>query len=163
MTPLKYRLLIIFYWLLIIAVAGLTYFDAWLLPQPLKSYVESQYTSDEALTTSEIIIAFSLVAYLALAFLTSIGLDLFQKWAKQLFFPIVVVGLVITLFVGPHVESGPLRFITSLCSCIDGVILALTYYSPIRERFNPGYQAMDGWSEPPPPPEELIRMGRSRV
>jgi len=64
-----------------------------------------------------------------------IGLAFFQPWGRNLFLVTVVYWLVGGLFLGYRVSSPVDMFLGGVGALIDGVILALIFWSPLRAHF----------------------------
>lgn len=66
---------------------------------------------------------------------STLGLLLFRPWAPHLAVAITVVALCIGPLLGIRVVSGWQEFLSSLSTTLWGVILALSYSSPLKGRF----------------------------
>ncbi len=70
-----------------------------------------------------------------LGILGALGLVLFRTWGRPVFLVYIAVELVLSLLTGPHVSTGWTVFVGYIYSIVEGVILALMYFSPIRKMF----------------------------
>jgi len=117
-----------------IAVAYLTESS---LPPELLGYladydtilIPDRYSVFELLTN----VAFIIETILGL--LAAAGLILFRRWGRPVFLVYVATGLLITLITGPHISTGWSALVGYACSLVEGCVLALAYFSPIREMF----------------------------
>jgi len=67
-----------------------------------------------------------------------IGLWLFWRPARTIYLASWVLGLLLTIFLGPYIETGITHALESLNSGVGGAILALVYFSEIARRFSGG-------------------------
>lgn len=67
--------------------------------------------------------------------LTTIGLVLFLNVARLMFVVLLVLGLVSQTINGLVVETFVESVILSAVNILDGIILALIYFSPLEEEF----------------------------
>jgi hypothetical protein len=133
MTPSLYRTFLIA--ALVLGLLG-SLFDV-LVPSALPpEFVKLQESLEQApsATTVVLMTLFGLVA-LALLIAATIGLYLFRPWAPltALLATVIVIPLAVAL--GPTVVSGWSAAFTELSSTLWGAVLALTYFSPLKERF----------------------------
>lgn len=70
-----------------------------------------------------------------LGILAAVGLFLFRRWGRTVFLICLLTELAVTVLTGPHVNTGWTMLVGYIYSIIEGVILALIYFSPIREMF----------------------------
>ena len=133
MTKRGFKLLIIVKWVLYILIAVVSLLAERFLPPELRSYIEGIRNSP-ATTEGWILFAVN-IAFLLFVIVLSVGLFRFKKWAKNLLLPSYIIGILLTPFYGPNIQtswSGSISYVSSL---VDGMILALVYYSPVREMF----------------------------
>ena len=64
-----------------------------------------------------------------------VGLWMLQRWARTLYLTLIIAGVGIVPFAGPYVEGGWSYALYALANLIGGVIVALSYWSPISARF----------------------------
>ena len=67
--------------------------------------------------------------------LASAGLILFRRWGRTLFVLVSVVSLVLTPFEALYVDVGLTVLVGSLACLIEGMIIALMFFSPLRKMF----------------------------
>lgn len=71
----------------------------------------------------------------SLGILAVVGLIRFKAWGKSVFLIYLGVELILMVLSGPHVSTGWTSFVGYIYSVVEGVILALIYFSPIRKMF----------------------------
>jgi hypothetical protein len=116
---------------------AITYLTESSLPPELLGYladydtilIPDRYSVFELLTD----VAFIIETILGL--LAAVGLILFRPWGRPVFLIYVAAGLLITLITGPHVSTGWTALFGYACGIVEGAIVALAYFSPIREMF----------------------------
>ena len=64
-----------------------------------------------------------------------VGLFFFKSWARALSLAITLLGLVLTVGLGPSLSSGLEASLLEASSILWGAILALAYFSPVSARF----------------------------
>jgi hypothetical protein len=133
MTRKNFRILLVLSWLLLIAGIVASFLTENSLPPELQSYLER--VENAPLANGEIVLAVVDVAFFVLAVVLTVGLFRFRRWAKSLLPMSYVLGLALIPGNGPYVESGWASFLFFLGSSVDGIILALVYFSPLREFF----------------------------
>ena len=133
MTRKNFRILLVLSWLLVIAGVMASFITEKTLPPELQSYLER--VENAPLTNSEIVLAVVDIAFIVFAVVLTVGLFRFRRWAKTLLPISYVLGLALIPGDGPYVESGWASFLFFLGSLVDGIILALVYFSPLREFF----------------------------
>ncbi|MDY0163231.1 hypothetical protein [Desulfobotulus sp.] len=103
------------------------------LPPALQAYLQSQ---EEALTTLQIITK-GMIAFLLLScfILSIVGLWRFRPWAPKLFLAQWIAGCLLTVDFQPLVISGPGVFLASLTSLLDGLLIGILFFTPLRARF----------------------------
>ena len=134
MTKRSFRFFIIAKWLLSIFVVVLSITTESLLPPELRGYIEG--VRNGPTTTQGWILFIIAVTFILFGIALSIGLFQFRKWAKNLLWPSFGVGIILLPFFGPSVQTewtGTLSYISSL---VDGMVLALVYYSPVSKMFD---------------------------
>ena len=82
------------------------------------------------------IILFAAFLYLIAYIVALILLYRFVNFGKKLFLILFILGLVITLFLGPTIITNFGRILEYLLAAIDGAILVLLYFTPIKDKFN---------------------------
>lgn len=104
-----------------------------LLPSELSAYLAAD-TAREA-TTGELILVAVGVAWLALVLGSSIGLLFSWPPARPLYLVATIASFALGLFFGPVVASAWESTAGDLQTLINGMILALIYFSPLKEEF----------------------------
>jgi hypothetical protein len=100
-----------------------------LLPPELAAYAESQL--DSPMRAIEWV-------YLSLAvpfFVSAVGLWLFKPWARWLYTAVTVGAFLLAPFDPPWVGSSVSAMLSDLGTTCDGAVLALIWFSDLRERF----------------------------
>jgi hypothetical protein len=133
MTRQNFRKMLVLDWLLLIAAVIVSFTTESLLPAELRSYLEARRNAP--MTGGDIVFAAVGLGLLIFAVVLSVGLFRFRRWAKQLLPPSYVIGLTLLPALGAHVETGWATLMFYLCSLADGVILAVVYFSPLKEEF----------------------------
>ncbi|HEU5138272.1 MAG TPA: hypothetical protein VFU13_24210 [Steroidobacteraceae bacterium] len=96
---------------------------------PLFSIFESGPLSLQILLGA--LMAGFLIAYLA----SCIGLLMFQRWARATFIGVAVVGIVVLPWEGVTFTTPLTSTIETLFSMIDGALLAMLLFDPIKSKF----------------------------
>jgi hypothetical protein len=96
------------------------------LPPPLREFVA-------AADKTTWMVSWLGVAYLMMASISCVGLFLFKNWARLLFIVATLVGAM--PWDGPTVYPAMEYLFINLEFVLAGVIIALSYFSPVRERF----------------------------
>ena len=104
-----------------------------LLPEPLKTFVDRE--GEGRLTTREIVMLVAAIPLINLLLLSSIGLFFFWRPARILYLIAMGYGLVLTPFFGPYVDAGWGTILEEIAVIISGVILALVYWSPLKQLY----------------------------
>lgn len=68
----------------------------------------------------------------------SVGVVLFRRWGRTLFVLVSVLTLVSTPFGGLYVDVGWTVLVGSAAGIIEGMIIALMFFSPLRRLFRDG-------------------------
>ena len=134
-TPLKYyfRLLVL---LSVALYVGWFFFGSF----------ESKFYSSEIIdlmTWSGYGAAFgwNVLTYIAYASLLAygvvcLGLIYFKSWARECFLLVTVLGLVLTFGFGVNILTEASSFYLQVMNIIDGFIIAMIYFSELKEEFN---------------------------
>ena len=133
MSKQKFRLLIVVNWLLVVAYVVVSITTESLLPSELRSYLDAQLNAP--ITTSDIMLFAVVFIYFISYIAVSIGVFLFKKWAKTLLLPSIAIASILLIIGGPYIETGLASFCSYFLNLIEGIILALVYFSPIRKMF----------------------------
>ena len=81
--------------------------------------------------------ALALVALVA-GVVAAVGLYLFRSWAPRLALATTALAVLLMLSVGAVAQSAAASALAELSSVLWGAVLAVTYYSPLAKRFEPG-------------------------
>ena len=95
--------------------------------------------------------------HIFIGLLAAIGLVLFRAWGRTALVVYLIFGLVITPASGLYMTTGWSTLVGYLCSLIEGGIVALAYFSPIRKMFKIRTEAEPSDAAP------RIRTGSDRV
>ncbi|GMU20107.1 MAG: hypothetical protein AMXMBFR13_02070 [Phycisphaerae bacterium] len=104
-----------------------------MLPEPLRAFLEAE--SEAEITAREMVMIAAAIPLIILLLVSSIGLFFFWRPARILYLLTVVLGLAMTPLLGPYVDSGWATTFEEIAVIISGVILALVYYSPLRDLY----------------------------
>ena len=120
---------------ILLAITGgiVTVFTESLLPAELQAY--EQAVSEADVTTREWVLLGVGIVLLVFLLVSSIGLFVFWRPARLLYFCTVIGGLALTPFYGPYVDAGWGTLFQEMAMIVSGVILALIYYSPLRDLY----------------------------
>ena len=104
-----------------------------LIPPELSSATESVTLS--TVFESPWFIRF-LITFVALLYAANIGLLFFRRWARTLSLWGTVVSFGLLPLLGADISSGLANAIQELSSLLWGAVLAIAFFSPLRERFS---------------------------
>jgi len=133
MTQKNFRILLVLRWLLVIASVVASFATENSLPPELQSYLER--VENAPFANGEIVLAVVDGTFVVFAVVLTVGLFRFRRWAKTLLPMSYILGLVLIPVNGPYVESGWVSMLFYLDSLVDGIILTLVYFSPLKESF----------------------------
>ena len=71
-----------------------------------------------------------------------VGLWRVRRWARRVYVVTTMGGLLFTLFTPPVESTAPEEFFYGLEFLVSGVIIAVTYYSPVAHLFRPAEAAV---------------------
>jgi hypothetical protein len=128
-----YRVALIAEWVLALGAAAIGIATEPLLAPELRAYLDRQASAP--LTAYDLIEMAVGLAFLGLAAATTVGLFRFKRWARRLFLVLTLFGFVPILAMGPTVETGAATALAEAATLLSGIILALIYWSPVRDRF----------------------------
>jgi urea transporter len=104
-----------------------------LIPAPL---YQAQEEVEQSVSSTEFIVLLLISIPLIIVNLISvIGLFCFRPWAPRLAIIATLLSFMIYPLLGYSLSSGWALALTDLSTMLWGVVLTLTYYSPIRKRF----------------------------
>ncbi len=113
---------------------GFGAFFRYSLPPELQDYKHAVVAADRA--TGSLSLLSSVSAILSLAYIVSIiGLYRLRPFARPLFAASVALNFLVLMFFGPRVETRFISTFDDAITLINGVILALLYWSPLRDKF----------------------------
>jgi hypothetical protein len=124
---------IVVQWILIAAAVVFGFYEEGNLPETLRSYISEQ--DNMPITRTEIVVLCLAIPLLIGEIISSVGIYRLKSWART---PYVACSVLITfvfLFLGPVVTppiEGTLQY---LANAIEGFVIALMYFSAVRESF----------------------------
>jgi hypothetical protein len=133
LTKRALRFLIVAELLLAIIGGVLTVFTTSLLPEELQAY--EQAVAEAGYTTREWVLLGVGIVLLILVLISSIGLFVFWRPARLFYLLTLIAGVALAPFYGPYVDAGWGTLFQEAAMIISGVILALIYYSPLRDLY----------------------------
>jgi hypothetical protein len=136
MSKSTFRLLILGGWVLIVAAVASHFIELRGLPAELRGWLEA-YKADPQNRVSTLRLVLD-VLYLISCLVISAGLFRFRWWAKSLLIPSIIVGLLLSGTARINVDVQWVVSLKYLSSMLSGVILALVYWSPLRDTFRKG-------------------------
>ena len=86
--------------------------------------------------TAFYIFLFAIIPFFIAYIVALILLYRFVNFGKKLFLILFILGLVLTLFLGPSIMTNFGMILEYLMAAIDGAILVLLYFTPIKDKFN---------------------------
>jgi len=141
---LFFRRLLLLYILFNVAEVVLTEVSIPWLPEPLRKFEETRYAAAEA--DPELVFLSSLWLLTTIMFTVSlVGLWKFWQPARWIFGTTLLLSVLLAGLAGPFVTSALSFTIIYIESILSGLILALVYFSPLKQFF-----------ERPAPPSEKI-------
>jgi len=108
-----------------------SFFTESMLPEPLRAFLEAE--SEAEITARDLVMIAAAIPLIILLLMSSIGLFFFWRPARVLYLITVVLGLAMTPFFGPYVDAGWGTTFEGVAMIISGAILALIYFSPLRD------------------------------
>lgn len=125
------RTLIVAELLIAIISVVVSLFTEFMLPEPLRAFLEAE--SEAEITMRDVVMIAVGIPLIILLLVSSIGLFFFWRPARILYSLAVILGLAMTPFFGPYVDAGWGTTFEEASIVISGVILALIYFSPLRD------------------------------
>jgi hypothetical protein len=119
------------------------------LPETLRKYHESELTAAEA-DPEIVLLATVYLVTLLLLIISLIGLWNFWPPARWLYGTTILLSVLLTGLSGPFVVSALTNTLGYIENVLSGLILAVVYFSPIKEYFEPRS------AEPVPPPDAPV-------
>jgi putative Mn2+ efflux pump MntP len=130
-TKRAFRFLLVAEVLLAIIGSIVAVFTESQLPEALQAYEQAE--AEAEFTTREWVLLGVGVVFLVPFLVSRIGLFAFWRPARRLYFWTAIGGVTLAPFFGPYVDAGWGQLFNEVAMIISGVILALIYYSPLRE------------------------------
>ena len=137
----NFQTLVVFHQFLIfgsLVVQSLT--DSWMSPE-MRSFlgIDLSVVGD----TAEITAPSQMMAVLwwgmtIISLLASVGVILFRRWGRTLFVVVSVLNLLLTPFGGIYIDVGWTVLVGSAAGIIEGMIISLMFFSPLRRLFRSG-------------------------
>ena len=106
--------------------------EAW-LPEPLRAFEQARAEAD--MTPRDWILLGVAIPLSIAVLVASIGLMCFWRPARPLYFASIVVAAVLMPLGGPYITSGWSEAFESVSLTVSGVVLALIYFSPLRDLY----------------------------
>ena len=103
------------------------------LPEPLRDYLNAQSEAD--LTIRETIVAVVSLLFLVAWVVAIIGLYCFWQFARPLMVIVLIGSIIISVVIGPTIQSGLTTAFYDVGTLLSGMILALIYTTPVRTWF----------------------------
>ena len=103
------------------------------LPESLRDYLNAQSEAD--LTTRDAIVAVVSLLFLVAWVVAIIGLYCFWQFARPLMVIVLIGSIIISVVIGPTVQSGLTTAFAVVDTLLSGMILALIYTTPVRTWF----------------------------
>ena len=133
----NFQIIVVFSQLLAIAIVVVQYVTESSLPPELLGYL-SNYESiliPDKQSILELLTDIPFLIQTLLGIVAAVGLILFRTWGRPVFLIYIAAELVLSLLMGPYVSTGWTVFVGYVYSILEGMILALIYFSPIRKMF----------------------------
>lgn len=150
MTRRRFQILVVVWQLLVLGYLAADYATELTLPVELTgdpSMYGSVLDSDRY-TMMDIALDAAFWTQIFIGLLAAIGLVLFKAWGRTALIVLLLFGLLITPASALYMTSGWATMVGYLCSLLEGGIVALAYFSPIRKMFkiNPSGELADAAS-----------------
>ena len=114
--------------------------DSWMPPE-MRSFlgVESSVMEEAADVLSPSRMMQTLWWGMTLIFvLASVGLILFRQWGRTLFVFLSILNLLLVPFEEIYADTGWTVFVGSAAYIVEGMIISLMFFSPVRRGFKSG-------------------------
>jgi hypothetical protein len=129
-----FRRLLLLYILFNIAEAVFTEMTLSWLPEPLRGFEEARYNASDA-DPEMVFIALLWLVTTLLLIVSLVGLWNFWRPARGLFGTSILLSILLVGLTGPFVASALSFTVIYTESILSGLVLALVYFSPIKELF----------------------------
>ena len=124
-----FRFLIVLEWGLVISGVIIGLISEPYLPIELRQYIE---ISDNVPLS---ILDYGVFLFVIINIIASVGLFIFWHHARIIYLLICILGFFLSGLYGPYVESGWESAFSFASEILTGVIIALIYFSPIKDYF----------------------------
>lgn len=133
----NFQIIVAFSQILALGIVVVQYVTESSLPPELLGYLSSYETIliPDRYSILELLTNIPFLIQTLLGLLAAVGLILFRAWGRPVFLVYMAAELALSLLTGPHVSTGWTVFVGYVYSIVEGVILALIYFSPIRKMF----------------------------
>lgn len=114
--------------------------DSWMPPE-MRSFlgIESSVMEDASDVLSSSRMMETIWWAVTLVFIVaSVGLILFRQWGRTLFVFLSILNLLLIPFGEIYVDTGWTVFVGSAAGIVEGMIISLMFFSPIRRGFKSG-------------------------
>ena len=103
------------------------------LPDPLRAFLDAEAKAEMA--ARDMMLFAAATPLFILLVVSSVGLFFFWRPARILYLIDTVAGLVVAPFFGPYVDAGWGTALGEVATIVSGVILALIYFSPLKDLY----------------------------
>jgi hypothetical protein len=103
------------------------------LPEPLRAFLDAE--SKAEMTAGVLSLLATTIWLIILSLVASIGLFFFWRPARILYLIAVAANLLLTPFSGPYVDAGWGTTFLQAGFIVSGFILALIYFSPLKDLY----------------------------
>jgi hypothetical protein len=134
MTSTQFRALLVFSVATGLASGFIDALIPALLPEALSAAWEKELPFDPDIESLWLWVAV-LVPWLIASVASTIGLFFFRHWARPLALVVAMLGLAESPLLGPELSSGWSSALLEASFLSWGAVLALSYFSPLSERF----------------------------
>ena len=137
MNAKVFRILVVAEILLSIAVIVSDVVTRHQLPEELQQFhwTGGENTTDPEMRASDWVLAFGGLSLVALGMVSLIGLLFLWRPARLLYTVTYILAFPLVLMAGPSVSTAMTETLGEMSSFLGGMIWALLYFSPIKERF----------------------------
>lgn len=113
----------------VVGIAG----EAW-LPEQLQAFEQARAQAD--MTTNDWVMMVLGLLLLIAVLVAFVGLLIFWRPARPLYFATLVVAALLTPFDGPYITSGLAQAFGDVSLIVSGIVLAVIYFSPLRALYD---------------------------
>jgi hypothetical protein len=126
------RLCLVCVWVCIAAEIALSFVLERSLPEPLQAWVGSE--AERELTAVEVGLIVPFVSLLTAMIVATVGLFRHERWASWVYLAAAAVGILLTPYTGPNVEHALTATVSGIGSVLDGMVIALAFFSNALEK-----------------------------